>query len=161
MNIRPLDADDFSETAQLLIQTFHPFFEDYVQNLLEERIFLHQHGSWEQDYRNLLPTLHAPESGRYAAVATTITGDIVGVIAWRLVEKPGHGEIYLVAVSPSYRRQQIGRDLCEHAMAAMRTADIEVVEVSTGGDPFHASARALYQRLGFTPIPIVAYLKAL
>jgi RimJ/RimL family protein N-acetyltransferase len=33
--------------------------------------------------------------------------------------------------------------------------------VSTGGDPGHAPARRVYEKLGFTPVPNVIYLKAL
>jgi hypothetical protein len=40
----------------------------------------------------------------------------------------------------------------------MRTSDVEVVQIGTGGDPFHAPARALYQRLGFTEVPVAVYL---
>ncbi|MGZ4435804.1 MAG: hypothetical protein ACXVW7_19605 [Trebonia sp.] len=31
----------------------------------------------------------------------------------------------------------------------------------TGGDPGHAPARRLYERAGFTPVPLVRYFKAL
>lgn len=35
------------------------------------------------------------------------------------------------------------------------------VVVGTGGDPGHAPARRLYERAGFTPVPLVRYFKAL
>jgi len=37
--------------------------------------------------------------------------------------------------------------------------DIAVVE--TGGDPGHAPARAMYEASGYTPLPVVRYLKLL
>ncbi len=49
----------------------------------------------------------------------------------------------------SGRGNGVGRALCEHAMAAMRDAGVEVVELGTGGDDFHGPARALYESLGF------------
>lgn len=34
------------------------------------------------------------------------------------------------------------------------------MSIGTGGDAFHAPARALYEALGFTPFPLVSYTKA-
>lgn len=73
--------------------------------------------------------------------------------------KPKHGEIYLLAVLPAFRRLEVGRKLCEHAIDAMKSEEVEVVEIGTGEDTFHASARSLYESLGFTKIPTTAYLK--
>ena len=40
----------------------------------------------------------------------------------------------------------------------MREEGIEVVGIGTGDDAFHAPARALYESLGLTKIPVAAYL---
>ena len=40
----------------------------------------------------------------------------------------------------------------------MRAGGVEVVQIGTGGDPFHAPARALYEQLGFTQVPVSVYL---
>ncbi|QEU90176.1 hypothetical protein [Streptomyces kanamyceticus] len=37
----------------------------------------------------------------------------------------------------------------------------EVVEIDTGGDRFHAPARALYEALGCTPLPRTVYFRQL
>lgn len=42
-------------------------------------------------------------------------------------------------------RHHAGTALCEHAFEQMRLLGAEVVEI---GDPFHAPARALYEKLG-------------
>ena len=161
MHIRPLEVDDYPTTIDLLTQTFRPFLEGYARPLLGEQVFQHQHGQWEQDYRDELPTLHAPDVGRHAAVATLADGTISGLVSWRFDTKPRHGEIYLLAVSALHRREHIGRGLCEHAIAHMRTGHVEVVQIGTGDDPFHAPARALYQQLGFTQVPVAVYLGAI
>jgi hypothetical protein len=44
-------------------------------------------------------------------------------------------------------------------MRSMKLSGVDVVEIGTGGDPFHTAARALYESLGFTKIPLAAYLK--
>ena len=160
MHIRPLEVDDHPATLGLLVETFAPFFEDYVRPLLGEQVFQRQHGHWEQDYRDELATLHAPESGRYAAVTHLPEGTITGLVSWRFDDRPHHGEIYLLAVSPLHRRRHIGRRLCELAITHLRDGGVEVVQIGTGGDPFHAPARALYQSLGLTHIPVAVYLGA-
>jgi hypothetical protein len=38
---------------------------------------------------------------------------------------------------------------------------MEVAIVETGGDAGHGSARALYESLGYTALPVVRYLKLL
>lgn len=161
MHIRPLEVDDYPGSLDLLVETFAPSFADYVRPLLGERVFQHQHGHWEQDYRDELPTLHAPESGRHAAVACLSDGPVTGLVSWRFHDRPHHGEIYLLAVSPHRRRQHIGRRLCEHAIAHLRHGGVEVVQVGTGGDPFHAPARALYASLGLTHVPTAVYVGAI
>ena len=54
------------------------------------------------------------------------------------------------------------------AWALMQTATdwikaqgVELAVAATGGDPGHAPARALYERLGFTPLPLVRYYRTL
>lgn len=39
----------------------------------------------------------------------------------------------------------------------MRARGVAVVHVGTGGDVFHAPARALYESLGFSAYPVVDY----
>jgi ribosomal protein S18 acetylase RimI-like enzyme len=155
--IRPRADSDIPTLVELTIETFRPFYEDYVHVMLGDDLFRHQHGRWEQDYRDEVPALHDPPAGRQVAVAE-IAGILVGYVAWR-IERPAHGEIHLLAVAATDRRQHLGRELCLHAIQTMKTAGVEAVEIGTGGDPFHAPARSLYENLGFTRIPTTAYLK--
>ncbi|MFJ9088495.1 hypothetical protein ACIRL3_39410 [Streptomyces sp. NPDC102384] len=60
--------------------------------------------------------------------------------------------------SPPPRR---GTALCEHAFEQMRLRGAEIVEIGTGGDPFHAPARALYEQLGCTQNPVAVYFRQL
>lgn len=158
MQIRPFDDADLPGVLDLVIETFRPFYEDYVHPLLGDDVFDHQHGQWEQDYRNDVPTLHDPAAGRHVAVASD-DGDLVGCVSWKTDETPRHGQIYLLAVSATHRREQVGRDLCRHAIAAMKEVGVDVVGIGTGDDAFHVAARGLYESLGFTKIPIAGYLK--
>jgi hypothetical protein len=51
--------------------------------------------------------------------------------------------------------------LLEHAFAHMKDRAVEVVSIGTGGDWFHAPARALYESVGCKPFPSVTYFKEL
>ncbi|MBD9731636.1 GNAT family N-acetyltransferase [Streptomyces sp. H28] len=160
MLIRAFRQHDLVPLTRLTIDTFRPFYEDSFRPLVGEVVFANQHGDWRDDYRRQVAGLHAPE--RHARVAVADTGDgLAGYVAWSVVPERRNGTITLLAVSPLHRRAHVGTALCEHAFAAMRAAGAEVVEIGTGGDPFHAPARALYEALGCTPLPVTVYYREL
>jgi ribosomal protein S18 acetylase RimI-like enzyme len=160
MYIRPYASSDLPTLINLTVEIFRPFYENYVHPLLGDEVFQHQHGAWDQDYHDEVPTLHDPKNRRFVAVAV-IDEEIAGYVSWRIEGRPHHGEIVLLAVASSARRRQIGFHLCRHAMERMKALDVEVVEIGTGDDDFHAAARSLYEELGFIKIPTAAYLMAI
>lgn len=158
---RSFCAPDLPELIDLTIRTFRPFrpfHEDYVRDLFGDELFAHQHGHWEQDYRDQVPTLHDPARGRHVAVAE-IDDEIVGDVAWGPDRRPASGEIGILAVVSGHRRDQIGRRLCIEAIDHMRGQGISVVGIGTGDDAFHTAARGLYESLGFTKVPTAGYLR--
>lgn len=158
VDIRPCRDADIRGLIELTIETFRPFYEEYVRPLLGDELFRHQHGRWEQDYADEVPALLDPSTGRHVAVAE-VDRAIVGYVAWRPGERPRSGEIQMLAVSSAYRHRAVGRGLCLHAIGEMKASGVDVVGIATGDDAFHASARALYESLGFIKIPIAGYLK--
>lgn len=161
MTIRAFDARDLPRLVELTIETFGPFYEDHFRPSVGEVIFAHQHGNWAQDYRDMVPTLHDPAAGRYVAVAEAEDGSIAGYVGYSIDPVRRHGGIGILAVGSEHRRHHTGTALCEHAFADLRARGAEVVGIGTGGDPFHAPARALYESLGCSPVPQMGYLKAL
>jgi len=157
MYIRTYVNSDLPTLIRLTVETFRLFYEDYVHPLLGDEVFQHQHGAWELDYHEEVPTLHDPQHKRFVAVAVN-EREIVGYVSWRIEGGPHHGEIVLLAVASSARRRQIGFNLCRHAMKHMKVDGVEVVEIGTGDDAFHTAARMLYEELGFIKIPTAAYL---
>jgi ribosomal protein S18 acetylase RimI-like enzyme len=88
-----------------------------------------------------------------------LDGAVAGYVAWKVEpHRPDHGEIYLLAVAQAHRRHQVGRELCVHAIDAMKSHGVAVVGIGTGDDAFHAAARGLYEGLGFTKVPIAGYI---
>ncbi len=90
-----------------------------------------------------------------------VDGEVAGFVS-AVVDANTHvGEIYMVAVDPDFQNHGLGTQLTGVATDRLRDAGMAVVLVSTGGDVGHAPARRTYEKAGFTPMPVVNYLKAL
>ncbi|WP_432167638.1 N-acetyltransferase family protein [Streptomyces sp. bgisy031] len=160
MLIRPFAQRDQARLIELTIETFRPFFEDSFRPLVGEVIFTLQHGNWRDDYRKQLAELHHPSRHKYVAVAET-EGDIAGYVGWSVDPARRHGTITILAIATEHRRDHAGTALCRHAFDAMKSLGAEMVEIGTGGDPFHAPARALYESLGCVQVPAAVYFRRL
>lgn len=159
MRIREYQASDLSDLIDLTIESFRPLFERDLPVLIGPVVFTHDHGDWQNDYRQEVPTLHDPEQSRYVIVAEE-AGRILGYVGWG-VRPSGAGRLEMVAVHPTAQRRGVGIALCRHALEELRERGVAVVHIGTGGDEFHAPARRLYESLGFTGWPVVDYSKAL
>jgi ribosomal protein S18 acetylase RimI-like enzyme len=84
---------------------------------------------------------------------------VLGFVAVKITCAEEPGEVWMIAVDPDAQRAGVGRLLMEHATEQIRAAGCRLAVVPTGGDPGHAPARALYEHLGFTPLPLVRYYK--
>ncbi|GAA3038222.1 GNAT family N-acetyltransferase [Streptosporangium longisporum] len=160
MLIRPFVQHDLARLTELTIETFRPFYEESFRPLVGEVVFANQHGDWRADYREQVAGLHAPERHGYVAVAE-IGDAVAGYVAWSVDVARRNGTVSHLAVSAGHRRHHVGTALCEHAFDRMRALGAEVVEIGTGGDPFHAPARALYEKLGCTMLPVAVYYRTL
>lgn len=162
MNIRSYQPGDLNALIELTIATFGPFYENHFRPLVGEVIFRHQHGRWADDYRAQVPALHDPAADKYVAVAETGAGAIAGYVAWTVDPARRHGDIEILAVAETHRREHIGTALCDYAFSDMKEKDLEVVTIGTGGaDSFHGPARALYESLGCVPCHIAVYFRQL
>ena len=160
MMIRSFMPHDLTRLTELTIDTFGPFYEDCFRPMVGAVIFANQHGNWRDDYRTQVARLHDPDQHRYVAIAETDEA-IAGYVAWSVDPARKNGTVTILAVSAEHRRQGTGTVLCKHAFAEMRARGAEVVEIGTGGDPFHAPARGLYESLGCTPFPVAVYYRQL
>lgn len=160
MLIRSYVQADLARLTELTIETFRPFYEDSFRPLVGETIFANQHGNWRDDYRKQVAELHDPAQHKYVAVAGA-DGEITGYVAWIIDPVRRNGSITILAVAADHRRGNVGTALCEHAFGAMRQEGAEEVEIGTGGDDFHAPARALYESLGCVQLPVAVYYRKL
>ena len=160
MHVREYLQHDLERLVELTIDTFGPFYEDSFRPLVGEVVFAREHGSWRQDYRTMVPALHDPPAHQHVAVAED-DGALVGYVAWKIDPARRRGEVEILAVQPEHRRFGIGEALCEHAFGHMRQAGVDVVVIGTGGDAFHAPARALYASLGLVELPVSVFYRQL
>ncbi|MFD3405965.1 GNAT family N-acetyltransferase [Kribbella sp. NPDC058693] len=160
MQIRSYVDADLARLIDLTIDTFGPFFEDSFRPLVGETIFTHQHGDWRGDYHREVAGLHDPAQHKYVAIAES-DDVLLGYVAWNVDAVRSKGTVELLAVSAAYRRSNAGTAMCEHAFEAMRAEQAEYVEIGTGGDDFHAPARAFYESLGCVKLPVAVYFREL
>ena len=73
----------------------------------------------------------------------------------------GMGVVDVIAVDPTYQRRGIATQLMKGSAEHMRARGMDIAAVETGGDEGHAPARALYESLGYTALPVVRYLRQL
>ncbi|RBY76396.1 GNAT family N-acetyltransferase [Geodermatophilus sp. TF02-6] len=92
-----------------------------------------------------------------------LDGEPVGFVAVRWTEEGATpvGEVEMIAVAPGSQRSGIGSLLLDRAVAEMTARGVPLAVIGTGGDPGHAPARALYERHGFTGLPLMRYYRPL
>ena len=156
MNLRTLRPDDLDRVVELTIATFGPFYEESFRSIVGDTVMEIQPGEWQDDYRRQVPGLHDPDAGKHVAVAE-VAGVMVGFVAWQADPPKRRGQVDFLVTDAAYRRQGIADELCDHAFAEMKARGVQVVEIGTGGDPFHAPARAFYESRGMTPYTAVFY----
>src|SRR6185437_16296285 len=99
----------------------------------------------------------APDTAEEPARATRPIAFVVVAVH----DDPRRGEIYMIAVDPDYQNRGLGLALVNFATDRITELGLPLAEIGTGGDPGHAPARHVYEKAGFTPVPLVRYYKAL
>jgi ribosomal protein S18 acetylase RimI-like enzyme len=159
MDIRDFQEHDLPALIDLTIEAFRPLFETHLPDALSPQVFAHDHGAWEADYRQEVPTFHDPGSDRFVTLAEE-QGRLLGYVGWTITHGDS-GRLEMVAVHPEAQRLGVGTALCREVLDRLHGRGVAVVHIGTGGDAFHAPARRLYESLGFTGWPVVDYTRAL
>ncbi|MEU8817116.1 GNAT family N-acetyltransferase [Actinoplanes sp. NPDC048796] len=90
-------------------------------------------------------------------VRATPEGVVAGFVVLQQDKEQSLGVIEMIAVHPEHQRRGHGRALLEFAVQRLRDQGLKLINVGTGGDPGHAPARALYEAVGFTGLPLVNF----
>jgi ribosomal protein S18 acetylase RimI-like enzyme len=147
-SIRTYSSWDLPALHAIRAAAFAPVFASF-RNIVGPEISALGLTTAEQEQADLLDAIAKPDSGHAIAVAEA-DGAIAGFVSWKPNIAPGIGEITLNAVHPDHGGKGIGTALYEHALAALKSAGMQLATVGTGGDPSHAPARRAYEKVGFS-----------
>ena len=158
--VRPFRESDLDAVVEFSLRAWEPVFES-LRQVLGDAIFarLHQPDWQTVQAEAVRSSCTSAERDVFVAVVDELPVGFAAVALDAFHERMGVVDI--IAVDPRYQRRGIATQLMRHAADHMRERGMDIAAVGTGGDPGHAPARAMYDALGYTALPVVRYLKLL
>ncbi len=158
--IRPLTESDVDAVVAFSLEAWAPVFASF-ETVMGPRAYGLVHPDWRTAQAAAVAEVCRTD-GVDVWVAD-VDGGPVGFVAVRWTEEDATpvGEVEMIAVAPAHQRAGIAGRLLERAVTEMRARGVPLAVIGTGGDPGHAPARALYERHGFTGLPLVRYYRPL
>ena len=157
--IRRFEKEDLETILEISIFAFTPIHESF-EKILGSKIFKFVHPDWKNSQLEYIRSLCIGEDKENFLV-TEEDKNVIGFLSFFMDTKKKSGELGINAVHPEHQNKGIGKSMYEYAISIMKENGVELVEVSTGGDPSHAPACNAYEKCGFTPFPLVRYYKTL
>jgi ribosomal protein S18 acetylase RimI-like enzyme len=159
--IRRLTDADIEAVVALALRAWAPVF-DSLRAVLGEAVYRHLYPDWRTlQARAVEQVVRAAAEASVAEVGGRPVGFVAVVHHDENADEPCSGEIEMIAVDPDHQRRGVADELIVHALDTMRQAGLRLAVVATGGDPGHAPARSVYEKAGFTGLPLVRYYRAL
>jgi GNAT superfamily N-acetyltransferase len=154
--IRDYRPEDEEAVVRFSLRAWAPVFRS-LERVLGPEIFAGLHPDWRHDQENAVRgTLADPATRAWVSGA----GDTVtGFAAATLHRDRRMGEITMLAVDPQAQSRGIGANLTEVAGGWLRDVGMTVAMIDTGGDAGHAPARRVYEKAGYTLLPVARYFK--
>jgi ribosomal protein S18 acetylase RimI-like enzyme len=157
--IRDYRSPDEAAVVELSLRAWEPVF-DALEEVLGPELFAQLRGDWRtgqaKDVRGVLS-----DPSQRVWVSEDAGERVIGFVAARLLREQELGEVYMIAVDPDAQGQGIGIALTTIATDWLQQSGMRVAMIETGGDRGHAPARRLYEKAGYTPLPVVRYFKSL
>lgn len=158
--IRPLEPADLDSVLELSVAAWQPVFDSFA-NILGPSIFGHLYApDGPTNQRESVRGVCSDENVD-AFVVVAEDGGVGGFAALAYDTKASMGVVEMIAVRPDYQRRGYARVLMEFAIDRFQSRGLALVNVGTGGDPAHGPARALYEAVGFTGLPLMNYYMAI
>jgi GNAT superfamily N-acetyltransferase len=159
IEIREFEAGDLDAVVEFSLRAWEPVYAS-LRDVLGDAIFFRLKPDWEVAQADEIRTsCMSDERDAFVAIAD---GRPVGFVTVALhAFNEGMGVIEIIGVDPDFQRLGIASRLTEHVLGHMRLSGMDIAAVETGGDPGHAPARAAYEALGFTLLPVSRYMKLL
>lgn len=160
IEIRPFEDADLEAIVEFSLRAWEPVFVS-LRHVLGDALFERLHRpDWSTVQANAVrESCTSEERDVFVAIAEGRPVGFAGVALNAFHERMGVVDI--IAVDPDHQRRGIARQLMERSADHMRGQGMDIAAVGTGGDDGHGPARALYEALGYTPLPGVRYLKLL
>ncbi len=160
VTLRPLTAADVDAVVAFSLDAWAPVFASF-QQVMGPRAFGLVYPDWRTAQARAVAEVC--RSGDVDAWVADVDGAPVGFVAVRWTEEDATpvGEVEMIAVAPGHQRAGIAGRLLDRAVAEIAGRGVPLAVIGTGGDPGHAPARALYERHGFTGLPLVRYYRPL
>jgi GNAT superfamily N-acetyltransferase len=158
--IRPLAPEDIDAVVELSLRAWAPVFESF-RAVLGERIYRALYPDWQASQARDVEAVCRDDTAAVWVWAAEQGGRPAGFVALRVNTEEGAGEIEMLAVDPSAQGHGIGTALTSFALQEFRKGGLPLAVVGTGGDPGHAPARRVYERAGFTALPLMRYYTSL
>ncbi len=156
--IREYRPQDEGRVVELSLQAWTPVFASF-EHVLGREIFARLHSDWRQDQAAAVRrTLADAAMQVWVAEAEQL---VIAFVAATLHRETRMGEIWMVAVDPEAQDEGVGTVLTNHATDWLRGSGMRVAMVDTGGDPGHAAARRVYEKAGYTLLPVARYFRAI
>jgi GNAT superfamily N-acetyltransferase len=160
VELRPYEESDSEAIVEFSLRAWRPVFES-VRTILGDAIFARLH---QPDWKTLQAEAvrSSCTSDEHDVFVAVVDGRPVGFATVALnAFHERMGVVDMVAVDPAYQQRGIATQLMNRCGEHMRANGMDIAAVGTGGDSGHAPARALYEALGYAPLPGVRYLKLL
>ena len=85
---------------------------------------------------------------------------LIGCGALKFLED-GHGELKSIRIAESFRKKGYGIKVIQHLILEAKKLNIQRLSLETGAGSFFLPARKLFEKCGFSKIPIVLIIKYL
>ena len=160
VSVRPLEERDVDAVVEFSVRAWAPVFESMCA-VMGRTIFSRVYPDWKPAQARAVESVIRDNCSRVWVAESS--GRLAGFVAVVFHDRDGAkaGEIEMVAVDPEFQNQGIGLTLVSSAVDEIGNLGIPLAEIGTGGDPGHAPARRVYEKAGFTALPLVRYYKAL
>jgi ribosomal protein S18 acetylase RimI-like enzyme len=154
--IRPATPADADAVVELSLRAWEPVFASFD-------------ATWGRPlYQRFFPDWRTQQANDVRAALTanptwvsTDAEQVSGFVNVIFDEAERAGEIYMIAVDPSFQGRGTASRLTGFALDEMRRRGMTLATVATGADPGHGPARRTYERAGFEPIHQVLYARLL
>lgn len=157
--IRPFQDEDLDQVVELSVQAWKPVFTTWERILGPTLYPIAIFEDWRTSQAEAVAKWVCDEA--HTTHVAVVDRQVAGFITHTLDREKKQGEVYLLAVSPTFQNQGIGTKLNLYVIELMKEAGMILAVVGTGGDDGHAPARRTYEKAGYTGLPLMRYYQDL